>query len=351
MNNTDGQEFFGNDFSFISKEEAAEFAGTRQAIRDMESYWQDLIIRLNKNKGAMAGFVCIVLIIFMALVGPLWNDYRFDQQITGNESMAPRIQGLEKLGIFTGAETLHTSTGAVRVNKYETVADGAATYYWFGSDTLGRDIFTRTWEGARISLFIALVAVVVDVLFGIIYGFISGYFGGKTDIIMQRFVEILNGIPTLVIVTLLILVLRPGIMSVTLTIMLTGWIGMSRMARAQILKIKNMEYILAAKTLGSGYGSIIFKEIFPNVFGQLLIMSMFSIPNAIFTEAFLAFIGIGIPVPLSSLGSMISDSFRSLTSHPYMILFPVTVLALLMLSFNILADGLRDALDPSLKDR
>jgi oligopeptide transport system permease protein len=147
------------------------------------------------------------------------------------------------------------------------------------------------------------------------------------------------------------MVLRPGIMSVTLTIMLTGWIGMSRMARAQMLKLKNREYVLAARTLGAGSLRVIFQEILPNSFGQLLVMSMFSIPNAIFTEAFLAFIGIGIPVPLASLGSLISDSFRSLTSHPYMIIPPVLVLAVLMLSFNLLADGLRDALDPSMKDK
>jgi oligopeptide transport system permease protein len=147
------------------------------------------------------------------------------------------------------------------------------------------------------------------------------------------------------------MVLHPGILSVTLTIMLTGWIGMSRMARAQMLKIKNREYVLAAQTLGANSMQVIFQEILPNSFGQLLVMSMFSIPSAIFTEAFLAFIGIGIPVPLASLGSLISDAFRSLTSHPYMIVSPVIVLAVLMLSFNLLADGLRDALDPSMKDR
>jgi oligopeptide transport system permease protein len=296
----------------------------------------------------MAGFYCIALIVIMAIIGPFLNGFRYDQQITGNESLAPRIPGLEKLGIFDGREKLHTSTGVREINGYAQVE--GEYYYWFGSDTLGRDIFTRTWEGTRISLFIALVAVLVDVGIGILYGFSSAYFGGKVDMVMQRIIEILNGIPTLVIVTLLIMVLRPGILSVTLTIMLTGWIGMSRMARAQMLKLKNREYVLAARTLGAGSLRVIFQEILPNSFGQFLVMSMFSIPNAIFTEAFLAFIGIGIPVPLASLGSLISDSFRSLTSHPYMILPPVIVLAVLMLSFNLLADGLRDALDPGIKD-
>lgn len=317
---------------------------------ELHSYLRDTLSRLVKNKAAVIGLVFIIIIIIMAITGPYLNDYSYDRQIVGNENMAPRIPGLEKLGIFDGKETLHTSTGQREINKYQEVENGENTYYWFGSDTLGRDIFTRTWEGARISLFIAFVAVAVDLLFGVGYGFISGYFGGKVDIVMQRIVEIINGIPNLVIVTLLIIVLKPGLMSVTLTVMITGWIGMSRMARAQMLKVKEQEYILAVRTLGANHFYIIFKEIFPNVFPQLLIMSMFSVPNAIFTEAFLAFIGIGVPVPLASLGSLISDAFKSLTAHPYMIVFPVTVLAILMLSFNVLADGLRDALDPKMKD-
>jgi oligopeptide transport system permease protein len=339
------------EFRFISPSEAAVLSGLIHASGERESYFRNLIKRLWKNKGAMTGFFCIVFIVIMAITGPFLNDFRYDQQITGNESMAPRIPGLEKRGIFDGREKLHTSTGVREINRYAQVENGDRYYYWFGSDTLGRDIFTRTWEGTRISLFVALVAVLADVFIGILYGFISAYFGGKVDMVMQRIIEIIHGIPTLVIVTLLIMLLRPGILSVTLTIMLTGWIGMSRMARAQMLKLKNREYVLAARTLGASNLQVIFQEILPNSFGQLLIMSMFSIPNAIFTEAFLAFIGIGIPIPLASLGSLISESFRSLTSHPYMIVSPVAVLAVLMLSFNLLADGLRDALDPGVRDR
>jgi oligopeptide transport system permease protein len=339
------------EFRFISPGEAAALSGLILSLGKREDYIRNLIKRLRKNKGAMVSFFCIVFIVIMAVTGPFLNEFRYDQQITGNESMAPRVPGLEKWGIFDGGEKLHTSTGVREINRYAQTENGNRYYYWFGSDTLGRDIFTRTWEGTRISLFVALVAVLVDVFIGILYGFSSAYFGGKVDIVMQRIIEIINGIPTLVIVTLLIMVLRPGILSVILTIMLTGWIGMSRMARAQMLKLKSREYVLAAQTLGAGGLRIIFQEILPNSFGQLLVMSMFSIPSAIFTEAFLAFIGIGIPVPLASLGTLISDAFRSLTSHPYMIIPPVTVLAALMLSFNLLADGLRDALDPSVKDR
>ncbi len=318
-----------------------------------QPYWKDVISRFTKNKGAILGLVCIILISIMAVIGPGMNEYTYDSQIITNQNLAPRVKALEKFGIFDGSETMNTSTGTVKVNKYIS-ADGKTTglentYYWFGTDVLGRDIFTRTWMGTRISLYIALVAVAIDMLFGLSYGLISGYFGGMVDTAMQRFAEIINGIPSLVIVTLLIIVLKPGLATITIALMITGWIGMSRIARAQMLKLKEQEFILASRTLGAKDFYIIFKEILPNIFGQLITNTMFSIPNAIFTEAFLAFIGLGVPAPMASLGSLISDAFKSFTTHPYMIVAPVIVLAILMLSFNMLADGLRDAFDPKMK--
>ena len=339
-------EFLPNDFEFVNDNKAAMI----DEVYSGESFWKTIIRRILKNKGAVLGFISIMIILALALIGPEITGYTYDQQITGHESMAPRIPGLEKLGIFDGTETLKTSTGELEVNKYEQLDGGESVYHWFGTDVLGRDLFTRTWEGTRISLYIALVAVIVDVLIGMSYGMISGFYGGKVDMIMQRFMEILNGIPSLVVVTLLIIVLKPGLLSITIAIALTGWIGMSRIARASMLKLKQSEYVLAARTMGAKDFPIMYKEILPNIFSQLLVMSMFSIPSAIFTEAFLAFVGIGIPVPMASLGSLISENFKSLTTHFYMIVPPVIVLAVLMLSFNLLADGLRDALDPTLKE-
>lgn len=321
-----------------------------ESIYTEDPQWKQMIRKVARNKGSVFGFVMIILISSLAIFGPMISGYEYDQQITGHESMAPRIPVLENLGIFDGSETLKTSTGNVVVNKYETLADGEDVYHWFGTDVLGRDLFTRTWMGTRISLYIALVAVIVDVLIGMTYGMVSGYYGGAIDNVMQRTLEIINGIPSLVVVTLLIIILKPGLLSITLAIAITGWIGMSRIARASMLKLKGSEYVLAARTMGANDLQIMFREVLPNIFSQLLIMSMFSIPNAIFTEAFLAFVGIGIPVPMASLGSLISENFKSLTTHFYMIIPPVLVLGLLMLSFNLLADGLRDALDPTLKE-
>lgn len=352
MNNNNTEiEFAADDFELVSSDRISHIDETFAS----QSYWRDIFSRFAQNKGAIIGVVCILIISIMAIIGPNMTGHTYYSQIITHQNLAPRIKGIEKLGVFDGSEEMSTSTGVVTVNKYVSADSKITTgledvYYWFGTDVLGRDIFTRTWAGTRISLYIALVAVAVDMCFGMGYGLISGYFGGKVDMIMQRFAEILNGIPTLVIVTLLILVLRPGLATITLTLALTGWIGMSKISRAQVLKLKEQEFVLASKTLGAKNFFIIFKEILPNIFGQLIVMSMFSIPNAIFTEAFLAFIGLGVPQPLASLGSLISDAFKSFTTHPYMIVFPVIVLAVIMLSFNMMADGLRDAFDPKMKE-
>lgn len=342
--------FTAHDFEFLHKDSISKVDQNYSS----QSYWKDVFQRFIKNKGAVISLIGIVLIIMLAIFAPHWTAYTYDSQIIANQNLAPRIPGLEKVGIFDGSETMNTSTGVTKINKYIS-ADGAETgledtYYWFGSDVLGRDIFTRTWVGTRISLYIALAAVMIDMVFGLSYGLISGYFGGAVDNAMQRFAEVLNGIPNLVIVTLLIIVLKPGLITITFSLMITGWIGMNRIARAQMLKLKEQEFVLASRTLGASDLTIIFKEILPNIFGQIITNTMFSIPNAIFTEAFLAFIGLGVPAPMASLGSLISDSFKSFTTHPYMIIPPIIVLAILMLSFNMLADGIRDAFDPRMKE-
>ncbi|WP_315114333.1 oligopeptide ABC transporter permease [Clostridium intestinale] len=339
-------EFLPNDFELVGEENISHIDKSYAS----QPYFKDVLNRFVKNKGAVIGLVFIILITLMAVIGVSLNGHTYESQIISQQNLAPRVPGLESLGIFDGSETMNTSGGQVETNKYLENNELKDVYYWFGSDVLGRDIFTRTWMGTRISLYIALIAVLIDMLFGLSYGLISGYFGGAVDNAMQRFAEILNGIPNLVIVTLLIIVLKPGLATITFSLMITGWIGMSRIARAQMLKLKEQEFVLASRTLGAKDFFIIFKEILPNILGAIITNTMFSIPNAIFTEAFLAFIGLGVPPPMASLGSLISDSFKSFTTHPYMIMPPVIVLAILMLSFNMLADGIRDAFDPKMKE-
>ncbi len=313
-----------------------------------QSFWKEVSYRFFRKGSAVFGMTMILLITIMAIIGPNMNKYTYSGQILAEKSLAPRVQGLEKLGIFDGSEKLNTVQGVTVVNNYKDKGLDD-TYYWFGSDNFGRDIWTRTWHGARVSLIIAVVAAVIDMIIGMSYGLISGYFGGKTDMVMQRILEIANSIPRLVIVTLLLLVFKPGMLTIIIALMLTEWVGMSRIARAEMLKLKEQEFVLASRTLGAGSFFIIFKEVLPNIIGPIITQVMFSIPTAIFTEAFLSFVGLGIPVPQCSLGSLISDGFNSFTTHPYQIVAPILVMALLMLSFNLVADGLREALDPKMK--
>lgn len=361
MNSTDGAEIFPNeikspedlknikflpdDFELKSDKSQTQIDQNFASV----SYWKEVRIRFFSNKSAVIASIAIIIIVILAFAGPHFNKYSYSEQNLEQKNYAPRIPGLEKLKIFDGDERLKTTSGYKKVNLYEQNGD-SQTYYWFGSDTLGRDIWTRTWMGTRVSLYISIVAVLIDMIIGLSFGLISGYFGGMVDSVMQRFAEIVNGIPRLVIVTLLMLILKPGIATIIFALMITEWIGMSRIARAEMLNLKEREFVLASKTLGARNISIIMREILPNINGQVITQTMFSIPTAIFTEAFLSFVGLGIPVPQCSLGSLISDAFNSFTTHPYQIIPPILVLAILMLSFNILADGLREALDPKFKE-
>ncbi|MFD2681242.1 oligopeptide ABC transporter permease [Bacillus seohaeanensis] len=304
------------------------------------SFWKDAWIRLLKNKGAIAGLIMLVILILMAIVGPYMTGRDYSDQNIRHAKLPPKIETLSFIPWFDGKD-----------------GDGFDVYesrkieenYWFGTDDLGRDLFTRTWQGTRISLYIGVLAAVIDFLIGIAYGGISGFYGGRIDDIMQRIVEILVGIPNLVVVILFILVFDPGIFSITMAMVITGWVTMARIVRGQILQQKNQEYVLASQTLGATNNRLIFKHLLPNVMGPVIITTMFTVPSAIYTEAFLSFIGLGIQPPLASLGSLVNEGYRSIQSFPHMMMIPSVVISLVILSFNLLADGLRDALDPKMR--
>ncbi|MEK4443581.1 ABC transporter permease [Niallia sp. FSL K6-0077] len=305
-----------------------------QLPKKEKPFWKSFMKRILSNKGTSISLFTIILIILYAFLAPIFSPYTLNGVNASETNLSPRIPFLEDIGIFNGY------TDKVSPN-----------YHYFGTDNLGRDIWTRVALGTRLSLYISAIAMIIDLGIGLIYGLVSGYIGGKVDIVMQRITEVMSTIPTMIVVTLLLVVLKPGMGSIVIAMILTGWINMSRIIRAQVLKLKEQEFVLAAKTIGVSNFTIIFKEILPNTVGQIIVTFMFSIPTAIFLEAFLAFIGLGIPAPLASLGSMINDGYKSALVFPHMIIFPVTILGLLMLSFNIMADGLRDLLDPQLKER
>lgn len=281
--------------------------------RPTTTYLQDAWRRLRQNKIAMGAIVLLIVVIIMAFAGPALSQYTLSSQDPTMVNKAPNGDHL------------------------------------FGTDSLGRDLFVRCWEGARVSLFIAFVAGVVNLLIGVVYGGIAGYAGGRADLFMMRLVEIVTTVPDLLWVILLMVIMGPGLHTIIIAISITGWGSMARVVRGQILQLKQSEYVMASRTLGARGRWILFKHLIPNTMGPIIIELTFSIPNAIFTEATLSYLGLGVPVPLSSWGTLANEGSRMLLLYPYQLLFPALLISVTMLGFNLLGDGLRDALDPKLR--
>lgn len=333
-----------NNTPYVPTKEDFQFLPQRDITTDQnfasQGYWKGVAISFFKNKRAVTGLVIVLLIMFFAIFGPMMNSYSYKDIISvtspeGKQIVAKGI-GPQISGIFLGSG-----------KNADLFADHT---FLFGTDDVGRDLWTRTWDGARISLIIAFVTIVIDMIIGMSYGLISGFFGGMVDNIMQRIVEISNSVPRLVIVSVLAIFMPKGMFLVIVALLLTEWIGMSKISRAEMLKLKEQEYVLASRTLGAGSFHIIFRQILPNTIGPIITQMMFSIPTAIFTEAFLSFVGVGIVLPECSIGSLIEAGFNNITTLPYQIMPPIIVLALLMLGFNFIGDGFREALAPKLED-
>ena len=220
------------------------------------------------------------------------------------------------------------------------------TYFVLGTDYLGHSLAQRIIYGTKVSLIVALVATFFDLTIGVSYGIVSGWKGGMVDNVMQRIIEIISSIPSLVIVVLMLLVFKPGMTSIILAIAISSWTTMARMIRAETLQLKSQEYVLAARTLGESPIKIAMKHLVPNLSSIIIIQTMYTIPSAIFFEAFLSFIGIGISAPETSLGVLLNDGQKNFQFLPYQMWYPAIVLCVLMISFNLLGDGLRDAFDP-----
>ncbi|WP_213422785.1 oligopeptide ABC transporter permease [Bhargavaea massiliensis] len=309
---------------------------------EYSSFWKDSWIRFKKNKGALAGLILILILMFLAIFGPMMNNHGFDRQNLEHANLPPKVPVLENIS-WLGMDGVDVRG----VDQYET--KGVGDYYWFGTDELGRDIWTRIWEGTRISLYIAFLAAALDLVIGVAYGSISAYYGGRVDNVMQRIIEVLMGIPSLIVIILLILVLQPGIISITLAMVITGWVNMARIVRGQVLKLKSQEFVLASRTLGASDGRLMGGHLIPNTLGPIIITTMFTIPNAIFTEAFLSFIGLGLQPPIASLGTLVNDGFKMMKIYPHLLMYSSVIISLIMISFNLLGDGLRDSLDPKMR--
>lgn len=296
-------------------------------------YWRASWQRLRANKIAMTALVLIVILLIFAFIGPMLSPYTYDQQVRGDEGLWPCLK------------------------------------HPFGTDRLGRDILVRCMIGSRISLVVGLVSAVVVMIVGSIYGAISGLIGGKVDIVMMRLVDIIYSVPEILLIVVIKMVISdPLDVLITNVPMFRGlqkigssliaifivygclyWVGMARIVRGQILQLKTLEFVTAAEALGCTRGRMIREHLLPNCIGQLIATVMLQIPSAIFTEAFLSYLGIGVSAPMASLGSLTSEALNGITSYPYRVIFPAALISLIILSFNLFGDGLRDALDPKMK--
>ncbi|MGI5949286.1 ABC transporter permease [Peptoniphilus sp.] len=299
-----------NDFERISNDQKdSEFIG-----RPVVTYWSDAWRRFKKNKLALFSLGLLGVIILLVVFGPYINSYSYDA-VVGPSNAKPSAE------------------------------------FWFGTDDIGRDIFTRLWKGGRVSIVIGIVGAIIGTVVGGIYGAISGYFGGRVDTIMMRIVEILYSIPYLLLVIIIRLAFNDsGYASLILAMTITGWCGLARLVRGQILSLKEQDFVLAARALGVSDRDIILKHLLPNTLNVILVSISFDVPGYIFSEAFLSYLGLGVQPPNTSWGAMASAAQTKFLFYPYQLFFPGFMIAITMLCFTLIGDGLRDALDPSLRD-
>ena len=282
-------------------------------VRQHHSAFYDGWIRLRKNKAAVVCAVIILIIAIMSAVVPVTSKYTYYDTNYSNKIARPSSE------------------------------------HPFGTDLFGRDQWVRIWYGTGISLLIGLAAALINLVIGVFYGAFSAIMGGNVDAVMQRIIEVLVGIPSLIIVILFMMVLPPGIWTIIAAMSITGWVNMARLVRAKILNLKSQEFVLAAQLLGTSTWKTIIRHLIPNTISVIVIQVMFAIPSAIFTEAFLSFIGVGLTEPKASLGVLINNGYKALRAAPFLLIYPAIAIILIMVCFSIVGDGLRDAVDPRMK--
>ena len=359
------------------------------------SFAGDVWFRFHRKPTAITGFVIIMLLMLFAFLGPLFTGRSYSEQNLGLVNVSPMMRVFEtpdqsgylyitqnlKLLSVNKDGSLGEQLGKLREDSarqmsiYDCGGAEIALYYgktpylvidpdtlviakartlWnrsylFGTDALGRDILTRLMYGTRVSLLVAFVAAGVNLILGIVYGGISGYFGGRVDMAMMRVVDIISTIPLTLYVILIMVLMGAGLQSIMVALGTTYWVDMARVVRGQVLSLKQQEFVLAAKTIGSSAKTVLLAHLIPNAMGSILVTVTMLIPSAIFMEAFLGFLGIGLQPPLASLGTKCNDATENLRTCPYQLFIPALVIVLIMFAFNFVGDGLRDALDPKLR--
>lgn len=334
-----------DDFAPASSEEKQSLVVMRESV----NFWKDGMRRLRKNKVAMVSLVFVIIIMIFAYVLPAFWPYSYEQQIKYSENLSP----------FQYSETEQAQIDA-----------GQKVFpHICGTDKLGRDFAVRLMMGTRISLTVGLVCAALVLIVGSLFGAIAGFAGGWVDNIMMRFTDILYTIPDILLIILLATSLKPrlealsatpgftwmqrmgpNLIAIFLVFVLIYWVGMARITRSQILVLKESEYVTAARALGASNSRIIRKHLLTNCIGTLIVTTTLQIPSAIFTESYLSFLGLGVTAPMPSLGSLATEAVKGMNTYPYLLFLPALLISVIILAFNLLGDGLRDAFDPKLKN-
>ena len=299
---------------------SAEEKKVNAIVRPSVGYWKDAWNRLTKDRIALISLITIIAIIGAAILVPMFSKYDYAANDLTQTYLKPSAE------------------------------------HWFGTDNLGRDLFVRNFYGARYSLIIAVLAAVINLCIGVIYGGIAGFFGGIVDSILMRIVDVLSSIPMTIYVIIFMAILNKpgaagggGLLTIVLGLSITYWIGMARIVRGDVLQLKQQEFVLAAKSLGASNGRILIRHLIPNCIGSIMVTLTLLIPEAVFTEAFLSFIGLGIAAPRASLGTLANEAMQGIYTYPYQLVFPAAIICITILAFNLLGDGLSQALDPKNK--
>jgi oligopeptide transport system permease protein len=280
-----------------------------EALEQGTSLGHDAWLRLRKNKLAVFGLVCLAVVTVLCLIGPWVLPYGYEEQ------------------------------------KLELGASAPGATHWLGTDTLGRDLLVRLLYGGRISLGVGLAATFVALTIGVVYGAVAGFFGGKLDAVLMRIVDIMYSLPFPIFVILLMVFFGKNIILLFVAIGAVEWLTMARIVRSQVMAVKRMEFIEAARALGFGKRRIIFRHILPNILGPIIVYTTLTIPAVMLLEAFLSFLGLGVQPPMSSWGVLIKDGAEKMEEFPWLLVFPAALFSLTLFSLNFLGDGLRDALD------
>lgn len=347
---------------------------------DSIGFFKDAWLRFTRAKISFVAFCILAFLILMSIIGPSLQPYTFNDIFMSKQYLTPKIPGIEKLGILDGTRSIRTDrnkfedyrkkglvkeetstdivknrqgkdvemvSGKIDMYKEKRIADNE--YHLFGTDNLGRDLWVRLWRGARVSLALAAVVVFINTTIGIVIGSIMGYFGGWVDLLGYRIIEIISGIPTLILLIIVVSTFGQNIFVIIMAFVLTGWTSTASLIRAQFYKYKGYEYVLASRTMGASDASLIFKHILPNAIGPIITSVSLSVPSVIMSESFLSYLGLGVQPPEPAIGNLLKEGQTALLTNPHMLVWPAAFISILMLCFNLMGNGLRDAFDPTMR--